>query len=171
MKNKTKILLVIAGLLIVCVVALFGIKAIIYKGTDETVVTDKPEDITEVVTDLKVEEVVVPEKIEVNPEDVKVNSDEQKLQETPEKPEEPTEAPELKDDSDITDPDEEPEYKDDPEPKPEKDPEPNTTPDDNKGHEGEIYVEGFGWLPDDGPGSQTIYDPDMYMSGEKVGDM
>lgn len=173
MKNKVTVYIVIAALLVVCIAAVFGIKSILYKNTDETIVEETIQPEEEVVTDLEIEDVVIPEEIEVKPENVAVNTNEQTIQETPEKPEAPEKTPELKDEDDITNPDKEPEYKnegseteDDP-----KGPKEHTTPDDNTGHEGEIYVEGFGWIKDDGPGSQSIPAQDMYLSGEKIGDM
>ena len=58
---------------------------------------------------------------------------------------------------------------------PEKKPENPTPPVDDTPKTGDtkdgmVYVEGFGWLPDEGAGSGTAAD-DMYENGNKVGIM
>jgi hypothetical protein len=44
------------------------------------------------------------------------------------------------------------------------------TPKTGDTKDGMVYVEGFGWLPDEGAGSGTAAD-DMYENGNKVGIM
>lgn len=95
---------------------------------------------------------------------------EQPIQEEPEKPKEPDTPPELKEGEDLTNPDKEPEYEEEPKPT-EK---PNDTvvtmqPTDEQ-HPGQIYVPGFGWVEDIGPG-HGIDATDIYMNGNKIGDM
>ncbi|MGN0424683.1 MAG: DUF6550 family protein [Acetatifactor sp.] len=97
----------------------------------------------------------------------------QSIQEDPEVPELPTEPPALKENEDITNPDKKPEY--DEETKPDEKPTPptekvETKPKDDGDHPGQVYVIGFGWVDYLGP-NETIYAHDMYMNGNKIGDM
>ncbi len=94
----------------------------------------------------------------------------QPIQEVPEKGEAPQDPPELKEDTDLTDPDKVPEYKEDPEPTAKPSETVVTKPPADDGHPGQIYVEGFGWIQDIGPGN-VIQDTEIYMNGNHIGDM
>lgn len=173
-KSKAKALKFgIVGLLCgICVVAVIGIAVVLKKGNAEqpTVTDVQPEpqqeivveDIESVVIDFGTSEVDVPV----------VNENEQQLQEVPEIPVAPTEAPELAPDTDLTNPDEVPEYV-----PTEVDPVPGTTPIaepqvpvDDGSHQGQVYVQGFGWI-ESGSGSQSIPAPEIGQNGNKIGDM
>lgn len=165
MTEKTKIMLVSAVLVCICALLIFGISRILYKEPVKEPVNDGKEIAEgEIVIDLpNSEQLAVETSSEL--------TDEQKIQEDSIIPPVPTEAPKLKEGEDITNKDKIPEYE---ETKPEEKPAESpviTNPDNNKGHEGEIYVEGFGWIKDSGEPSYNIYDSEMYVSGEKVGDM
>ena len=98
------------------------------------------------------------------------SKEEQTIQEIPEQPEVPEEKPELKEGEDLENPDNVPEYVE--QPKPSEKPADTVVQkktEDNS-HPGQIYVEGFGWI-DRGGQNQSIYDSDMYLNGNKVGDM
>jgi hypothetical protein len=82
-----------------------------------------------------------------------VESGKQEIQQTPEKTEDEK-------------PDTLPEYEEPEEMKPPVD----NTPKTGDIKDGMVYVEGFGWLPDEGAGSGTNAD-DMYENGNKVGIM
>ena len=81
------------------------------------------------------------------------------------------EPPVLAEDADVTKPDTKPAYEEEPEKKPENPTPPvDDTPKTGDTKDGMVYVEGFGWLPDEGAGSGTAAD-DMYENGNKVGIM
>ena len=85
--------------------------------------------------------------------------------------EKPQEPPVLAEDADVTNPDTKPAYEEKPEKKPENPAPPvDDTPKTGDTKDGMVYVEGFGWLPDEGAGSGTAAD-DMYENGNKVGIM
>ena len=97
----------------------------------------------------------------------------QSIQEDPVVPEPPTEPPTLKENEDITNPDKKPEY--DEETKPDDKPTPptekvETKPKDDGDHPGQVYVIGFGWVESSGPNVSIIAE-DMYMNGNKIGEM
>lgn len=97
----------------------------------------------------------------------------QSIQEDPVVPELPTEPPTLKENEDITNPDKKPEY--DEETKPDEKPTPptekvETKPTDDGDHPGQVYVIGFGWVESSGP-NRTINADDIYMNGNKIGEM
>lgn len=184
MKDKTKIWLLSTILLVGCALLVFGIGRMIYKDPVRTLAKEGTDAISEEVTmEISNEG---PELIDIGEKEVEVTvmdasgleisdvipaEDEQKIQDDAVVPNPPEETPELKDGEDPTNPDKVPEYKDQiPEKKPGESPT-ITVPDNNKGHEGEIYVEGFGWIKYNGQPNETIYAPEMYLSGEKVGDM
>ena len=183
MKDKTKKGLIIAGLAAVCVIAVFGISRVLYKepvqtlpeeskateelelmmDTDETVQVPEETESTEKKTDLVIE-------VET---DNSVESGAQEIQPNPEKTEDekPQEPPVLAEDADVTNPDTKPAYEEEPEKKPENPTPPvDDTPKTGDTKDGMVYVEGFGWLPDEGAGSGTAAD-DMYENGNKVGIM
>jgi hypothetical protein len=100
----------------------------------------------------------------------KADPGEQPIQETPEIPEVPTTLPELAEGVDLEDPDKVPGYKEDPKPTEKPADTVVTKPSQDDGHPGQIYVPGFGWI-DRGEPNQNIYDSEMYMNGNKIGDM
>ncbi len=46
-----------------------------------------------------------------------------------------------------------------------------TTPSHGDTKDGMIYIDGFGWIPNEGGGGQGIYAADMYENGNKIGIM
>ena len=97
----------------------------------------------------------------------------QSIQEDPVVPEPPTDPPTLKENEDITNPDKKPEYDEDT--KPDEKPTPPTEkveakPKDDGDHPGQVYVIGFGWVESSGP-NRTINADDIYMNGNKIGEM
>lgn len=173
-KSKAKALKVaIVGLLCgICIVAVIGISVVLRKGKAEepTVTEAQPETQQEIVVE-DIEPIVID--FGTSDADIPmVNENEQQLQEVPEIPEVPTEAPELAPDTDLTNPDEVPEYV-----PTEVEPVPDTTPvvepqipADDGSHQGQIYVQGFGWIDYSGP-SYSIPAPDCYTNGNQIGDM
>jgi hypothetical protein len=94
----------------------------------------------------------------------------QPIQEEPKVPVEVMDLPALKEGTDLTDPNKVPEYDEQPDEteKPKDTVKTKQTKDDS--HPGQMYIEGFGWLPIGGA-NVSIDATDMYMNGNKIGDM
>lgn len=178
MKDSTKKRLIIAGLAAVCVLLIFGISKVLYKEPVQTLPEEsKPTEEMELVVDTEETGQVQDESesteetkelvIEVETEN-NVESGEQEIQPNPKKTEDekPEEPPALTEDADTTEPATPPAYEEPEDTTPPADDTPKTG--DTK--DGMVYVEGFGWLPDEGAGSGTNAD-DMYENGNKVGIM
>lgn len=178
MKDSTKKRLIIAGLTAVCVLLIFGISKVLYKEPVQTLPEEsKPTEELELVVDTEETGQVQDESesteetkelvIEVETEN-NVESGEQEIQPNPKKTEDekPEEPPALTEDADTTEPTTPPAYEEPEDTTPPADDTPKTG--DTK--DGMVYVEGFGWLPDEGAGSGTNAD-DMYENGNKVGIM
>lgn len=180
MKEKTKKALLMAGLIAAGVLLVAGISMRLYKQKKADIPASTetaPE--TEVVVDTEPE--VVPEKdeeeelvIETETKtDIKTN--EQDLQPDPVKTEEekPSKAPEVKEDADVENPAAEPEYKEDttaPQPDSTAGNTTDNTPKTGDTKDGYMYIEGFGWIEDQGAGTGIQAD-DMYENGNKIGTM
>lgn len=87
----------------------------------------------------------------------------------PEKDNEPPAPPVIEDEEILTNPDKEPNY--DPEqvevkPQPET---PSSTPKHGDKKDGMIYINGFGWVVDEGGGGVGYTDNEMYQNGNKIG--
>ena len=149
MKDKTKKWLAVAGLLAVCAVLVFGISRALYHEPDREA------------------QVVERESEETG---TSVNDREQEIQETPEKTEaeKPSEPPALSEGTATDQPDTPPSYEEEKQEEP--DPAENQTPKTGDTKDGMVYVEGFGWITDEGEGSGTYAD-DMYENGNKIGIM
>lgn len=185
MKENTKKWLVIAGLAAVCVLLVFGISRVLYKEPVQSLPEEsRTEEDTELVIEGKESENVPEETagtegmenteeekelvIDIQPETEQIESGQQEIQKEPEKTEDekPQEPPALTEDANTTNPATPPAY---------EEPEKTTPPADNTPKTGDtkdgmVYVEGFGWLPDEGAGSGINAD-DMYENGNKVGIM
>ena len=179
MKDSTKKRLIIAGLVAVSVLLIFGISRVLYtepvqelpqesKPTEEvelvvdTVETGQVQDESESTEETK--ELV----IEVETEN-SVESGEQEIQPEPKKTEDekPEEPPALTEDVDATEPTTPPAYE-----KPEDTTPPaDDTPKTGDTKDGMIYIEGFGWVVDNGGGGSGTVADDMYENGNKVGIM
>lgn len=82
---------------------------------------------------------------------------------------EPPEPPKIEDEEMLTNPDKEPIYE--PEqtevkPQPET---PSDTPKHGDKKDGMIYINGFGWIKDEGGGGIGYTDNEMYQNGNKIG--
>lgn len=179
MKEKTKKALLMAGLIAAGVLLVAGISMRLYKQKKADIPASTetaPE--TEVVVDTEPE--VIPEKdeeeelvIETETKtDIKTN--EQDLQPDPVKTEEekPSKAPEVKEDTDVENPVAEPEYKEDTTtPTGQNTGTSTDTPSNGQTKDGMIYIDGFGWVPDEGGGGVGIQDDQIYENGNKIGTM
>lgn len=180
MSEKTKKWLMIAGLAAVCIGLVFGISRVLYREPEHDIqaVETEPED-TETVIDMST--------VEVQPEDNGIQDDKpvieaekgiqgsetkQELQQKPEKTEKekPQEPPAVSEDTDTENAEAtaagEKTEKKDTGSQPE-----NDTPSHGDTKDGMIYVEGFGWIPNEGGGGSGTEAGDMYENGNKIGIM
>ncbi len=86
----------------------------------------------------------------------------------PEKENVPPAPPKIEDEKILTNPDAEPSYE------PEQtEVKPQETPSDTPKHgdkkDGKIYINGFGWVKDEGGGGEGESAPDMFENGNKIG--
>lgn len=136
----------------------------------------------EIVIDIKAEkpDVAVPEiipepiVIDITPV-VSTDDNVQELQPVATQPPVPAEPPKFKEGTDINDPEVKPVYEETVVSEPAATPKPEggevvTKPKDEGGHEGQMFVPGFGWVEYSGP-SQTIEAPEIQLNGNKVGQM
>ena len=179
MKDSTKKRLIIAGLAAVCVLLIFGISSVLYKEPmQELPKESKPTEEVELMVDT--EETGQVQKETESTEETKeliieteteneVESGKQEIQQTPEKTEDekPEEPPALTEDADTTKPDTPPEYEETEETTPPAD----NTPSHGDTKDGMIYIDGFGWVPNEGGGGSGSTADDMYENGNKVGIM
>lgn len=180
MKEKTKKWLTVAGLVVVCIGLVFGISRVLYREPEQKAVMETAEEKeTEVVVDTEAEtepdvmtETETEEKLVINPEkESGITGTGQEVQTEPVKTEKekPAEPPALKEDADATNPDTPPTYE---EPKDESREQPeNGTPSHGDTKDGMIYIDGFGWIPNEGGGGSGTVANDMYENGNKIGIM
>ncbi len=101
---------------------------------------------------------------------IEINQDFSKPEKTESAPQnEPPEPPKIEDEEMLANPDKEPTYE--PEqtevkPQPET---PSDTPKHGDKKDGMIYINGFGWVVDEGGGGRNEYVDDMYENGNKIG--
>lgn len=150
MKDKTKKWLAIAGLLAVCAVLVFGISRVLYHEPDrEAQAVERESEETELFVETE------------TPEPVQAESTEAET-------EKPSEPPALSEGTATDQPDTPPSYEEEKQEEPA--PAENQTPKTGDTKDGMVYVEGFGWITDEGEGS-GIYADDMYENGNKIGIM
>lgn len=186
MKDKTKKWLVTAGLAIVCVGLVFGISRVLYREPiQETLIREKDTGETEITIDIgkpeniKAEEAGTGETLvtEIDTDTGTADGDqEQELQPEPEKTEEekPAEPPVVSEESGTGKTGTLPagETAKDAETKPTDEKKPKeSTPSHGDKKDGMIYIDGFGWIPDEGGGGSGITAEDMYENGNKIGIM
>lgn len=86
------------------------------------------------------------------------------------KPETAPPPPEITDEAALTDPSEPPTYESEQvEIKPQQTDAPSDTPQHGDKKDGMIYINGFGWVVDNGGGSESEYAGGMYENGNKIG--
>ena len=101
---------------------------------------------------------------------IEINQDFPEPEKTESAPQnEPPESPKIEDEEMLTNPDKEPTYE--PEqtevkPQPET---PSDTPKHGDKKDGQIYINGFGWIQDEGGGGIGYTDTEMYQNGNKIG--
>lgn len=189
MKEKTKRGLIIGGATAVCaaMVCVIGMQ---FTKDDEPIQTAKlPEQTTPAVTvAISTTARTASEPIEVEDENIPPEINEDITEETVEIPEDaeviqqdfpeqtttavttPPPPPEITDEAVLTNPDVTSEYT------PEQttvadtsDEQPADTPKHGEKKDGKIYINGFGWVTDNGGGGQAEYADDMFENGNKIG--
>lgn len=86
------------------------------------------------------------------------------------KPEAAPPSPKIVDTAALTNPAEPPKYESEQvEIKPQVTEPPSDTPKHGDKKDGMIYINGFGWIPDEGGGSKSEYAGGMYENGNKIG--
>ena len=189
MKEKTKRGLIIGGATAVCaaMVCVIGMQ---FTKDDEPIQTAKlPEQTTPAVTvAISTTARIESEPIEVEDENIPPEINEDITEETVEIPEDaeviqqdfpeqtttavttPPPPPEITDEAVLTNPDVTPEYT------PEQttvadtsDEQSADTPKHGEKKDGKIYINGFGWVTDNGGGGQAEYADDMFENGNKIG--
>ena len=173
MSDKTKNTITVVGLVALCVVLVIGISKSLYKEPEQTIAMGtEAEESTEVIIETESTQ-------EATEETERESETEETAElvietEVPEVVEEGTQ--ELQPEAEKTE-DEKPETppETEPEAEPEQPKEPTTPADDTPSNgdtqDGMIYIEGFGWIENEGGGGSGTVDEDMYENGNKVGIM
>ena len=101
---------------------------------------------------------------------IEINQDFSEPEKTESLPQnEPPEPPKIEDEEMLTNPDKEPTYEpEQTEVKPQTQT-PSDTPKHGDTKDGMIYINGFGWVVDEGGGGRGEPAPDMYENGNKIG--
>ena len=186
MKEQTKRILILGGMTALCGVLLFGISRVLYREPDGEPVKEElagEEDYLtvqtgdEAVQDQAEEMSTEPDAAETRSTELSIRmegesgieSTDQQIQPTPQKTEDkkPTEPPTVKTDT------EEPSHEEKTKESPDEEPQEKTdsTPAHGSTKDGMIYIDGFGWITNQGGGGSGTTAGDMYENGNKVGIM
>ena len=183
MKEKTKKMLIISGSAALCAALVCVISAQFAKDEPPTETASLPKQNTPVVTVAisttakpETEPVVIEESEEIYTaeppaETLELPGNVQEIDQgfsEPELPEPEPPAPVITDEAALTNPDQPPEYKP-AHTAPADTTTPNNTPQHGDKQNGMIYINGFGWVADEGGGGVCEYADDMYENGNKIG--
>ncbi len=101
---------------------------------------------------------------------IEINQDFPEPEKTESAPQiEPPEPPKIEDDEMLTNPDKEPIYEPEQTEVKQQPETPSDTPKHGDTKDGMIYINGFGWVVDEGGGGRSEYDSEMYVNGNKIG--
>ena len=101
---------------------------------------------------------------------IEINQDFPEPEKTESAPQiEPPEPPKIEDDEMLTNPDKEPIYEPEQTEVKQQPETPSDTPKHGDTKDGMIYINGFGWVVDEGGGGRSEYDSEMYVNGHKIG--
>ena len=101
---------------------------------------------------------------------IEINQDFPEPEKTESAPQiEPPEPPKIEDDEMLTNPDKEPIYEPEQTEVKQQPETPSDTPTHGDTKDGMIYINGFGWVVDEGGGGRSEYDSEMYVNGNKIG--
>ena len=149
MKDKTKKWLAVAGLLAVCAVLVFGISRVLYHEPDrEAQVVERESEETELFVETETPEPAPAESTEAEMEEPLV----------------------IETETGTSVNDREQGIQETPEKTEEEKPSEPPALSEGTATDQPVYVEGFGWITDEGEGSGTYAD-DMYENGNKIGIM
>lgn len=183
MKEKTKKMLIISGSVAVCAALVCVISAQFAKDEQPIETASLPQQNTSAVTveisttakpetePVVIEETVTPAEETFDAETVEIPENIQEIDQSfsePELPEPEPPVPVITDEAALTNPEQPPEY----EPAqtaPAATTAPNDTPQHGDKQNGMIYINGFGWVADEGGGGVCEYADDMYENGNKIG--
>lgn len=183
MKEKTKKMLIISGSAAVCAALVCVISVQFAKDEQPIETASLPQQNTPVVTVAisttakpETEPVVIEESEEIYTaeppaETLELPGNVQEIDQgfsEPELPQPEPLAPVITDEAALTNPEQPPEY----EPAqtvPAATTTPNNTPQHGDKQNGMIYINGFGWVADEGGGGVCEYAEDMYENGNKIG--
>lgn len=184
MKEKTRKWLVVAGLIAVGAALTIGISMRLYKEKDVPAAAGAEESEPEVAAEPAEPEVIATPmpspapsaELVIAPEEkTEIEEGQQQIQPTPKKTEEekPSGPPVLPEETDVADPNTIPEY---PEEIPAvtdggSDNQQGQSPKHGDMKDGMIYIDGFGWIPNEGGGGEGTVADDMYENGNKIGIM
>lgn len=183
MKEKTKKMLIISGSAAVCAALVCVISAQFAKDEQPIETASLPQHNTPAVTvaisttakpetePVAIEETVTPTEEIIDVETLEIPENVQEIDQSfsePELPEPEPPAPVITDEAALTNPEQPPEY----EPA-QTSPAVTTAPDSSPKHgdkqNGMVYINGFGWVADEGGGGVCEYADDMYENGNKIG--
>ena len=101
---------------------------------------------------------------------IEINQDFSEPENTESAPQnEPHEPPKIEDEEMLTNPDKEPTYEPEQTEVKSQQETPSDTPKHGDTKDGMIYIDGFGWVVDEGGGGRGEPAPDMYENGNKIG--
>ena len=101
---------------------------------------------------------------------IEINQDFPEPEKTESAPQnEPPEPPKIEDEEMLTNPDKEPTYEPEQTEVKQQPETPSDTPKHGDTKDGMIYINGFGWVVDEGGGGRSEYDSEMYVNGNKIG--
>ncbi len=182
MKEKTKKMLILSGSAAVCAALVCVISSQFAKNEQPIETASLPQQKTPAVTvaisttakpetePVVIEETIIPTEEIFDAETLELPENVQKIDQSfsePELPEPEPPAPVITDEAALTNPEQPPEY----EPAhtaPADTTTPNNTPQHGDKQNGMIYINGFGWVADEGGGGVCEYADDMYENGNKI---
>lgn len=101
---------------------------------------------------------------------IEINQDFPEPEKTESAPQnEPPESPKIEDEEMLTNPDKEPTYEPEQTEVKLQTETPSDTPKHGDKKDGQIYINGFGWIKDEGGGGIGYTDTEMYQNGNKIG--
>lgn len=186
MKERTKRILILGGMTALCGVLLFGISRVLYRepagepvkeelaGEEDYLIVQTGD---ETIQDQAEEMSTEPDTVGIKSTELSIRMDgesgidgtDQQIQPTPQKTEDkkPTEPPTVR--TDTEEPQTEPSHEEKTDEKPQE--KTDSTPAHGSTKDGMIYIDGFGWITNQGGGGSGTTAGDMYENGNKVGIM
>lgn len=184
MKERTKKIFILGGMTVLCGVLVFGISRVLYREpegepvkeelaeeeeylvvqTGDGTMQEQAEEISTGWDGTESRELVIQMEEESG-----IEATDQQIQPTPQKTEDkkPAGPPTVR--TDTEEPQTEPPHEEKPDVKPQE--KTDSSPTHGSTKDGMIYIDGFGWIPNQGGGGSGTAAGDMYENGNKVGIM